>query len=91
MSPQPTTNQAAQSDDVRSMSPEETPDIVPERILSGEEAEQDYQKQLALLAQQNAKYRAKHGNVDLEEHAATQADGSVENNRAEGEETNGKT
>ncbi|KAF5638119.1 camp-dependent kinase pathway [Fusarium sp. NRRL 52700] len=33
--------------------PEETPDIVPDRPLTGKEAEEDYQKQLALLEQQN--------------------------------------
>ncbi|KAF4428772.1 camp-dependent kinase pathway [Fusarium acutatum] len=33
--------------------PEETPDIVPVRPLTGNEAEEDYQKQLALLEQQN--------------------------------------
>lgn len=38
----------------RSLSPEETPDIIPPRELTAEEADQDYQKQLALLAEQNA-------------------------------------
>ncbi|KAF5571431.1 hypothetical protein FPHYL_467 [Fusarium phyllophilum] len=33
--------------------PEETPDIVPDRPLTGKEAEEDYQKQLALLEEQN--------------------------------------
>ncbi|EXK36172.1 hypothetical protein FOXG_21179 [Fusarium oxysporum f. sp. lycopersici 4287] len=33
--------------------PEETPDIVPDHPLTGKEAEEDYQKQLALLEQQN--------------------------------------
>ncbi|KAF5639485.1 uncharacterized protein FTJAE_4823 [Fusarium tjaetaba] len=33
--------------------PEETPDIVPDRPLTGKEAEEDYQKQLALLKEQN--------------------------------------
>lgn len=37
---------------------EETPDIMPERILSPEEAEADYQAQLALLRQQTAEYEA---------------------------------
>jgi hypothetical protein len=31
---------------------EETPDIMPDRTLTAEEAEQDYQRQLALLAEQ---------------------------------------
>ena len=31
---------------------EETPDIIPDRTLTAEEAEQDYQKQLAMLRQQ---------------------------------------
>ncbi|KAK2593436.1 hypothetical protein QQS21_008853 [Conoideocrella luteorostrata] len=58
MSPRPEANQATQRDGGRSPSPEETPDIVPSRLLSAEEAEQDYQKQLALLAEQEAAYRA---------------------------------
>ncbi|KAF5564664.1 hypothetical protein FNAPI_2028 [Fusarium napiforme] len=33
--------------------PEETPDIVPVRPLTGKEAEEDYQKQLALLKEQD--------------------------------------
>ncbi|KAF5251746.1 hypothetical protein FANTH_3356 [Fusarium anthophilum] len=33
--------------------PEETPDIVPKYPLTGKEAEEDYQKQLRLLEQQN--------------------------------------
>ncbi|GAB0139148.1 hypothetical protein EsDP_00007361 [Epichloe bromicola] len=39
-------------------SDEETPDIMPDRILSPEEAEADYQAQLALLCQQTAEYEA---------------------------------
>ena len=35
---------------------EETPDIIPDRPLTGKEAEEDYQKQLDLLAKQNAEY-----------------------------------
>jgi hypothetical protein len=35
---------------------EETPDIMPDRTLTAEEAEQDYQKQLALLAEQETEY-----------------------------------
>jgi hypothetical protein len=41
----------------RSLSPEETPDIIPPRQLTCKEAEEDYQKQLAMLAQQNKEYR----------------------------------
>ncbi|SCV38661.1 uncharacterized protein FFB14_06980 [Fusarium fujikuroi] len=41
-------NKAKQSAD-----PEETPDIVPKYPLTGKAAEEDYQKQLALLEQQN--------------------------------------
>lgn len=37
---------------------EETPDIIPDRTLTAEEAEQDYQKQLALLAEQEAELDA---------------------------------
>ena len=37
---------------------EETPDIIPDRTLTAEEAEQDYQKQLALLAEQEAEFNA---------------------------------
>lgn len=33
--------------------PEETPDIVPSHPLTGKAAEEDYQKQLALLKEQN--------------------------------------
>ncbi|KAF5976102.1 hypothetical protein FCOIX_7357 [Fusarium coicis] len=33
--------------------PEETPDIVPDHPLTGKAAEEDYQKQLALLEEQN--------------------------------------
>ncbi|KAL4728079.1 hypothetical protein ACLX1H_004799 [Fusarium chlamydosporum] len=33
--------------------PEETPDISPSRKLTAKEAEEDYKKQLALLAEQN--------------------------------------
>ncbi|KAM0339588.1 hypothetical protein ACHAPU_010888 [Fusarium lateritium] len=36
----------------RSKSPEETPDIIPTRQLTKKEVEEDYQKQLALLAKQ---------------------------------------
>jgi hypothetical protein len=39
------------------LSPEETPDIIPPRQLTSKEAEEDYQKQLAMLAQQNKAYR----------------------------------
>ncbi|KAM0084295.1 hypothetical protein ACKRZS_003517 [Fusarium odoratissimum] len=41
-------NKAKQAADL-----EETPDIVPDRPLTGKAAEEDYQKQLALLEQQN--------------------------------------
>lgn len=41
-------NKAKQATD-----PEETPDIVPDHPLTGKEAKEDYQKQLALLEQQN--------------------------------------
>jgi hypothetical protein len=37
---------------------EETPDIMPDRTLTAQEAEQDYQKQLALLAEQEAEFNA---------------------------------
>ena len=37
---------------------EETPDIMPDRTLTAQEAEQDYQKQLALLAEQEAESNA---------------------------------
>ncbi|KAF5599138.1 camp-dependent kinase pathway [Fusarium pseudocircinatum] len=33
--------------------PEETPDVVPDHPLTGKAAEEDYQKQLALLEEQN--------------------------------------
>ncbi|KAG9498021.1 hypothetical protein J7337_010902 [Fusarium musae] len=33
--------------------PEETPNIVPDHPLTGKAAEEDYQKQLALLKEQN--------------------------------------
>jgi len=36
--------------------PEETPDIIPDRPLTSKEAEEDYQKQLDLLAKQNEEY-----------------------------------
>lgn len=36
---------------------EETADIMPGRILTPEEAKQDYQKQLELLAEQEAEHR----------------------------------
>ncbi|KJZ73730.1 hypothetical protein HIM_06848 [Hirsutella minnesotensis 3608] len=39
-------------------SDEETEDIMPQRILSPEEAEADYQMQLALLRQQTLEYEA---------------------------------
>lgn len=56
-----TTNpESAQQGDPRSPSPEETPDVVPSRTLTAEEAAQDYQMQLALLAEQNALYQAEH-------------------------------
>lgn len=57
MSPNPEATQAGQPAP-RSPSPEETPDIIPSHVLSGEEAEEDYQKQLALLAEQEAAYQA---------------------------------
>jgi hypothetical protein len=44
----------------RSPDPEETPDIIPSRKLTAKEAEEDYQKQLALLAEQN-KHREEKG------------------------------
>ena len=37
---------------------EETLDIMPDRTLTAQEAEQDYQKQLALLAEQEAEFNA---------------------------------
>lgn len=37
--------------------PDETPDIIPPYQLSSKEAEEDYQKQLAMLDQQNKEYR----------------------------------
>lgn len=37
--------------------PEETPDIIPPYQLTSKEAEEDYQKQLAMLDQQNKEYR----------------------------------
>ncbi|KIL94069.1 hypothetical protein FAVG1_02631 [Fusarium avenaceum] len=40
-----------------SPSPDETPDIIPSRQLTSKEAEEDYQKQLAMLDQQNKEYR----------------------------------
>jgi hypothetical protein len=48
----------AQSDNARSPSPEDTPDIMPLCKLSAEEAEHDYQKQLNLLAEQTAHHDA---------------------------------
>lgn len=48
----------AQSDNARSPSPEETPDITPLCKLTAEEAEHDYQKQLTLLAEQTAHHDA---------------------------------
>ena len=36
--------------------PEDTYDSTPDRPLTGKEAEEDYQKQLDLLAKQNAEY-----------------------------------
>ncbi|KAI6758481.1 hypothetical protein HG530_010721 [Fusarium avenaceum] len=39
-----------------SPSPEETPDVIPPRQLTSKEAEEDYQKQLAMLAQQNKEH-----------------------------------
>ncbi|TIA23221.1 hypothetical protein D6C81_03045 [Aureobasidium pullulans] len=50
---------AAQSDNARSPSPEETPDITPLCKLTAEEAEHDYQKQLTLLAEQTAHHDAR--------------------------------
>ncbi|KAF9762899.1 hypothetical protein IL306_003292 [Fusarium sp. DS 682] len=47
----PNMNKGKQSSD-----PEETPDIMPERTLTGKEAEEDYQKQLDLLVEQNKEY-----------------------------------
>ncbi|RFN49070.1 hypothetical protein FIE12Z_6711 [Fusarium flagelliforme] len=44
-------NHKSQAPDV-----EETPDIIPDRPLTGKEAEEDYQKQLGLLAKQNEEY-----------------------------------
>ncbi|QPG95357.1 hypothetical protein C2857_000260 [Epichloe festucae Fl1] len=49
---------AARGSSRREMSDEETPDIMPDRTLSPEEAEADYQAQLALLRQQTAEYEA---------------------------------
>jgi len=37
---------------------EETPDIMPDRTLTVEEAERDYQSQLELLAGQEAEFKA---------------------------------
>jgi hypothetical protein len=37
----------------------ETADVMPDRTLTAEEAKQDYQKQLKLLAEQEAEYNAR--------------------------------
>ncbi|KAG5970871.1 hypothetical protein E4U55_001424 [Claviceps digitariae] len=59
MSPSPKPSQPSQvGTSARSPSPEETPDVVPSRVLTGEEAAQDYQQQLAVLSEQETVHRA---------------------------------
>lgn len=58
MAPKAKTQELAQAPKARRKSNEESPDIIPDRTLTTEEAEQDYQKQLALLAEQEAEFNA---------------------------------
>ena len=53
---------------------EETPDIMPDRTLTAEEAEQDYQRQLALLAEQEAEFNndGRSSDSQLEDRAAVE-------------------
>jgi hypothetical protein len=53
---------ASKTDKTRkSPSLQETTDIAPSRQLTSKEAEEDYQKQLAMLAQQEKEYRQAQG------------------------------
>jgi hypothetical protein len=56
MAPRAKTQTLAQAPKARMESNEESPDIIPDRTLTTEEAEQDYQKQLALLAEQEEEF-----------------------------------
>jgi hypothetical protein len=62
---------ASKTDKTRkSPSSVETPDIAPSRPLTSEEAEEDYQKQLAMLAQQEKEYRqAQEGRLSANKNA----------------------
>lgn len=59
----------------KSPRPEDTPDIAPSRPLTSEEAEEDYRKQLAMLAQQEKEHRqAQEGRVSANEKAGKHED-----------------
>jgi hypothetical protein len=50
---------ASQQQEAQTELDKETADIMPDRTLTAEEAKQDYQKQLELLAEQEAEYNAR--------------------------------
>jgi hypothetical protein len=58
MAPKAKTQTPAQAPKARMESDEESPDIIPGRTLTTEEAKQDYQKQLTLLAEQEAEFNS---------------------------------
>lgn len=59
MAPKARAADAVESQEVEKEQDEETPDIIPDRTLTAEEAEQDYQMQLTLLAEQEAEFNAR--------------------------------
>jgi len=62
MTSKPSGAQAVNPSETQTELEGETPDIIPHRTLTAREAEQDYQKQLALLAEQEAEYNARKAN-----------------------------
>jgi hypothetical protein len=58
MDPQAKVTKSTEPQEIHQELEEETPDIMPDRTLTAEEAEQDYQNQLKLLAEQEAEFNA---------------------------------
>jgi hypothetical protein len=56
MTPKAKATKTAKPHGTQTVLDEETPDILPDRTLTAKEAEHDYQKQLALLAEQETEY-----------------------------------
>jgi len=58
MDPQAKVTKSTEPQEIHQELEEETPDIMPDRTRTAEEAEQDYQNQLKLLAEQEAEFNA---------------------------------